>query len=938
MGNRGDQGGPVAIIGVAGRFPGAAEPAEFHDLTVAGRRMFRPVAGTPGGPLHAALLDDWVRPGPSGDLGVQDFGPVQKLAAETTALALADAGFREVGGRGLLRDADGRCGRAGLFLASSMAGVGSLVREQFGFAADAAEPGTAATSSLHAVVAAAAALGAGDLDLAVAGGVELGLDPAWLTAQARAGTLGRDEMRVYAADPAGLLPGEGCGVVVLARSADAKAAELPVYAEIAGWSTVPVSPSALDPQALLRAYTEAGIDPADIQLIEGEGTGTAFGDLAELIAFAQLRQSCRATAALGAVAAGIGYTRAAAGIASLVKTALAMAAGMIPPGTECARQHPLIESGDALLRLPRRPEPWPDGSVGTSGTRLAAVNSLGTADPAAGPDLYGLRQAEGVHLVLGREAEADRGRGRRRRTTATATATAATAGVASAGVASATAATAGTAPTIAVVPAAPAAPAVVVTSAAAAASVAPAVQVESSRQPSVFALCGRDPGMLANRLEVIAEAAPVLSAAELRELARDLAAGVLRMADRAGCGQASPEDSGLVRVALTAATPTELAARARSAARRLRAGVAGAARAAGAGVAGTAGMAGMADVADTAGDPGVRVSVGAAGRVVVVFGGLAGLVGVCGPGLDQSARLAASLAALRTLDSFGVIPGTAVGYSLGEITGLVWAGCLPAAEAARLVAQCGQVLRGCACGPAAMARVAADAVTVRRLGAPDRLHIAAYESARSHVLAGPTAGIRNLTRRAAAAGVTVEVLGTTHALHSPAMARCAAPLRSVLSGTRFAPPRRRLISTITGRPVTPGDDVAELLAGQLSRPVLFGPAMALAAERADLVVVAGPDDGLARLAAASAAVPCVAVAGGPTQGDPAAAARVVAALFAAGAIGGLAGLDPAGTSLAGLDLAGTGSGPGPGGVRAGQFVPRMRDGEATEARTTIRSV
>ena len=240
MDNRRDHGGPVAIIGVACRFPGAAEPAEFHDLTVAGRRMFRPVADG----LQAALLDDWARP----EAGTQDTGPVQKLAAETTALALADAGFRE------RRPGCGpptRAGRFGLFLASSVAGVGGLVREQFGFAADVAPPGPAATSSLHAVAAAAAALGTGDLDLAVAGGAELGLDPAWLTAQARAGTLGRDEMRVYAADPAGLLPGEGCGMVVLARSADARAAGLPVYAEIAGWSTVPASPPALDGQALL---------------------------------------------------------------------------------------------------------------------------------------------------------------------------------------------------------------------------------------------------------------------------------------------------------------------------------------------------------------------------------------------------------------------------------------------------------------------------------------------------------------------------------------------------------------------------------------------------------------------------------------------------------------------------------------------------------------
>ena len=395
-------------------------------------------------------------------------------------------------------------------------------------------------------------------------------------------------------------------------------------------------------------------------------------------------------------------------------------------------------------------------------------------------------------------------------------------------------------------------------------------------QPSVFALCGDDPGEVAVRLEVLAGGAEALSAADLRGLARRLALDVLRD----GPGQGGP-----VRVALTAATPAQLAARARSAARTLAAGIPA-----------------------TAGDPDVRVSAGAAGRVAVVFGGLAG------PGLAQSARLAGSLAGLRMLDALGVTPGAAVGYGLGEITGLVWAGCRPAAEAARLVAQCGQVLRGCGCGPAAMARVAADAQTVRAFGAADRLHIAAYEGARSHVLAGSTAGIRNLTRRAAAVGVAVEVLGVTHALHSPAMARCAAPLGSIFAGTRFAPPQRRLISTVTGRPVAPSEDLAGLLAGQLSQPVLFGPAMAQAAEHADLIVTAGPDDGLADLAAACCTVPCVAIPpgpGGPGGAYPAATARAAAALFAAGAINDVGALDPA----------------GPKGPRASALVPRMRDGE-----------
>src|SRR5580692_7072852 len=413
MDGRRDQGEPIAVIGIACRFPGARDPAEFHDLTVAGLRLFRPVFGSAAGRArHAALLDDWkATRASSGEVepGSRDLVPIQRLAAETTALALADAGLRSAAEA--TGEAADRHGRAGLVIASATPHVCGLVSEQFGFSNGVRYPETAYLSSLHAVIAAASALQAGELDLAVAGGAELGVDPAWLDQQARAGTLGSDEMRVYAADPAGLLPGEGCGIVILARAADAHAAGLPVYAEIAGWSTAPVLRPVPTGTALLPAYHRAGIDPADIHLVEGHGTGTAAGDLTELTTLAQLRREGKTTAALGAVSANIGYSRAATGIASLIKAALAMATGTIPPGTGCARPHPLIEAGDARLRLPERPEAWPDG------TRLAAVNSLGTANPATMDGASAWPGAEGVHLVLRREREADRRPGRRRRTT-----------------------------------------------------------------------------------------------------------------------------------------------------------------------------------------------------------------------------------------------------------------------------------------------------------------------------------------------------------------------------------------------------------------------------------------------------------------------------------------------------------------------------------------
>jgi enediyne polyketide synthase len=91
------------------------------------------------------------------------------------------------------------------------------------------------------------------------------------------------------------------------------------------------------------------------------------------------------------------------------------------------------------------------------------------------------------------------------------------------------------------------------------------------------------------------------------------------------------------------------------------------------------------------------------------------------------------------------------------------------------------------------------------------------------------------------------------------MARCLAPLRSVFAGTSFGPPRRRLISTITGRLVTAEDDMARLLAGQVIRPVLFAQAMAQAAAGADLIMTAGlePDAGLTARAAECGGVPAV---------------------------------------------------------------------------------
>ncbi|HEY3650287.1 MAG TPA: acyltransferase domain-containing protein [Streptosporangiaceae bacterium] len=578
-----------------------------------------------------------------------------------------------------------------------------------------------------------------------------------------------------------------------------------------------------------------------------------------------------------------------------------MAAGTIPPGPGGMggpggpRPHPLIASGEALLRLPARPEPWPDGAPGPSGARrprLAAVNSLGTTGPAVLAGHQGLRDTEGIHLVLRREAETDRWAGRRRRADRPAE-VAADAEVRDTG-----APVWGTG-----------APARETGGQVreAAAGVRGLTVREGGERARVFVLRGGDREALAGQLDVIAASAAVLADDGLDGLARQLAAGARQAGDH-------PVP---LRVALTAASPRQLAGQAGDAARLLRAG-------------------GQAGRADMIGSPEVRVSSGAGGSVVVLFPGCAESAA------GQSALLAASLQALRTLDALGVRPTVGVGYGLAEITALAWAGCIPVAEAARLVAQCGQVLRACACRTAAMARVTADAETARALSAVGRLHIAAYEGPRTHVLAGSTAGVRELTRRAAVLGVPVEVLDGAKGsapMHSPGMARCAALLRSVYAGTSFGPPPRRLISTITSRVVTAEDDMARLLAGQVTRPVLFAQAMAQAAAGADLIVTAGPgsDSGLTARAAACGGVPAVpipaALPPGSTdqKGRPGAAlTEALAALFTAGALTDLTPFLPAasageerrarqGGTRGGREMSGS--------TLAGRTVPRMRAAE-----------
>src|SRR6185369_5907138 len=196
----------------------------------------------------------------------------------------------------------------------------------------------ACASSLLAVANACTGLAAGDLDAVLAGGVDLSLDPFELVGFARTGALAPDEMRVYDARSAGFIPGEGCGFVVLMREEDALRRGCRIYAVIRGWGISSDGHGGISrPEpagqkiALARAYRRAGFGIETVGYFEGHGTGTAVGDAAELKALAEaVRESGQVdppaglSAALGSIKANIGHTKAAAGVAGLIKAALAV--------------------------------------------------------------------------------------------------------------------------------------------------------------------------------------------------------------------------------------------------------------------------------------------------------------------------------------------------------------------------------------------------------------------------------------------------------------------------------------------------------------------------------------------------------------------------------------------------------------------------------------
>ncbi|MEO1682708.1 MAG: SDR family NAD(P)-dependent oxidoreductase [Cyanobacteria bacterium J06631_12] len=244
---------------------------------------------------------------------------------------------------------------------------------------------TACSSSLVAVHQACQNLRLGECDLALAGGVNLILDPQLTVTFSQAQMLAADgRCKTFDASADGYVRSEGCGMVALKRLSAAQQDGDTILGIVQGSavnqdgrSNGLTAPNSLAQQQVIRqAQANAGISDAQVDYIEAHGTGTSLGDPIEVNALKAVFQETREKGRpcwLGSVKTNIGHLEPAAGIAGLIKVLLSLKHKEIPPHLHLQKVNPYIQLETSPLRIPTECQPWP--AEGKS--RIAGVSSFG---------------------------------------------------------------------------------------------------------------------------------------------------------------------------------------------------------------------------------------------------------------------------------------------------------------------------------------------------------------------------------------------------------------------------------------------------------------------------------------------------------------------------------------------------------------------------------
>ena len=263
--------------------------------------------------------------------------------------------------------------------------VAGRISKQFDLGGTNSVIDAACGSSLSAVHMAAMELACGHSDMVITGGIDTFNDIFMYTCFSKTPALSPSNIiRPFDSKSDGTLIGEGLGLVVLKRLADAERDKDQIYAVIRGIGTASdgkqgaiYEPNAGgQKKALTRAYQLANIEPTTISLIEAHGTGTRVGDAAEIKALRDVygESDGKPWCALGSVKSQIGHTKASAGSAGLIKTALALYHKVLPPSINVSQPQEVISSGNTPFYVNTTSRPWlehPDHP------RRAAVSAFG---------------------------------------------------------------------------------------------------------------------------------------------------------------------------------------------------------------------------------------------------------------------------------------------------------------------------------------------------------------------------------------------------------------------------------------------------------------------------------------------------------------------------------------------------------------------------------
>jgi len=415
----------IAVIGLAGRFPGAPDVAALWDLIAAGREGLTRfsmeelrAAGTAAAllahprfvPVGAPIAEADRFAAEFFDIGVRDAqitDPQQRLLLECAWHALEQAGYPPGTGTarvgvyvGVGEDSyrqhvlgphlDALLATLGAYRLMTVNGkdfAATRIAYKLGLTGPALSVQTACSTSLVAVHLACQSLHALECDLALAGGAAIGFP------QVR-GYLYQDGMiaspdgrcRAFDAAAAGTAPGAGVGLVALKRLDEALADGDTIQAVILGSAVNNdgadkigfTAPSvASQAEVIAEALAAAGVHPEDIGYLEAHGTGTHLGDPIEVQALTRAFRAYsprRGWCALGSLKTNIGHADAAAGVAGLIKTVLALAHRQLPPSLHFTAPNPALELDTSPFFVNTQLRPW-ESPAGTP--RRAGVSSFG---------------------------------------------------------------------------------------------------------------------------------------------------------------------------------------------------------------------------------------------------------------------------------------------------------------------------------------------------------------------------------------------------------------------------------------------------------------------------------------------------------------------------------------------------------------------------------